>query len=546
MMLLESFPAAIKNGSRFRNIVLVCLILSVITSAVYLQVGDSPFLSLDDEPHIMQNTHVAEGLTSGNIVWAFTCVDTEYWHPVVWLSHMADVQLFGMNPRGHHLTNVVIHIIDTTLLFILLIRMTGAFWQCAFVAALFALHPTHVEAVAWVTERKDVLSAFFWFCTLLAYCGFVAKQRIHLYFLALLFFVLGLMSKPMLVTLPVVMLLLDFWPLGRLSSHSRLQLPGRTIGQLVSEKIPFFACSIGSAILTVYSHDKAGAINRFDYTAFVLCIENAFVAYVKYIGKTLWPQDLAIVYPFPLSIPVWEVISSVMILLLITVAAIKVRHRHPYLVVGWFWFLITLIPVIGLIKAGLQVEMADRFSYIPGIGLYVMGAWGIPALAGRLKQRKIVLGSFAGTVVILSAALTYHQLGYWKDGATLYRHALSVTTNNSRVNILLGSALVSSGDYEGAFQAFQEVLWKNPYDGEAHYALGIAYYSKGDLDAAIQEFKGTLALLPDYKDTHNKLGVALARTGDMDSAIREFREELRKNPDNMDADKNLKKALADR
>lgn len=538
-MLNTFFQAAFEKGSRLRVIILICVALTVITTAVYIQVGSFEFINIDDNIYVTENTHVAKGITVENIIWAFTCVDSEYWHPILWLSHMACVQFFGMNPAGHHLTNVAIHVISALLLFILLYRLTGKPWQSSFVAALFALHPMHVESVAWVTEKKDVLSAFFWFSTLLMYAEFTVKRKRVFYVLSLFLFILGLMSKPMLVTLPLVMLMLDFWPLGRYRYEERepeLREVLTRIKKLIIEKIPFFTCSLLSCLITIYSFGNTGAIRRHDFTSFVMCLENAAIAYVKYIGKTIWPQKLAIIYPFPLSIPLWEVIGSLLILLIISVASLRVWRRHPYLVVGWFWFLITLLPVIGLIKGGTRIAMADRFSYIPSIGLFIMSAWGGATLTKSLKYRKYKLGLLACAVVITSAALTYKQLGYWKNSITLHRRTLQITKNNPMMNLYLGAALAKNGDFDAASQ---ELLVATEY----YYNSGVDYFNKGNMDEAIDMFTDAISVTPDYMDTHNKLGVALARRGYIDEAIQEFREELRIHPDNMDAEKNMKLAL---
>lgn len=347
--------------SRTGLIAFLCLSLIAITLAVYIQVGNHQFLNYDDKAFITDNPHVVNGITGENTIWAFTSVYTANWHPITWLSHMADVQIYGMNPRGHHITNVAIHTTSALLLFLLFLRLTGALWQSLFVAALFALHPLHVESVAWVAERKDVLSALFWFLTIFSYSEYVAKRKTSLYVLTLFFFVLGLMSKPMLVTLPIVLLLIDFWPLNRFHhGENKFRLrPLANVAFLIIEKIPLFFCSFVIGIITIYAQDNSGAIRSLQEIPFRLRFENILISYVKYIGKTLWPHDLAVLYPYPTIIPLWQVISSLLILLFLTVVAIWIGRRHPFFAVGWFWFLITMIPVIGLIQVGAQA-MADR------------------------------------------------------------------------------------------------------------------------------------------------------------------------------------------
>ncbi len=394
--------------SRTGTVALFSSILIVITLAVYMQAGNHQFLNYDDDAYVTINPHVASGITGRNIMWAFTSIEASNWHPITWLSHMADVQFYGLNPRGHHLTNVAIHTASALLLFLLLLRLTACLWQSFFVAALFALHPLHVESVAWVAERKDVLSAFFWFLTLFFYYEYVAKRKTSSYILALFSFVLGLMSKPMLVTLPIVMLLMDFWPLGRYRHEQRgedlREHLGRSIA-LIIEKIPFFVCSLFSGLITIYAQRTTGAMSSLDLVPLWLRIKNALLAYVSYIGKTVWPQDLAVLYPFPHSIPLWQAVGSLFVLIFLSASVFRAGRRHPYLVTGWFWFLITLVPVVGIIQVGSQ-SMADRYTYIPLTGLFIMAAWGVPDLTRGLRHRRVLLAVLAGAAIIVSAALT--------------------------------------------------------------------------------------------------------------------------------------------
>jgi tetratricopeptide (TPR) repeat protein len=578
-MLNRPFPIALDKCSGISKIVLVCIVLVFITLAVYMQTGDHEFLNFDDYVYITKNPHVAAGLKSSNVAWAFTSIEEGNWFPITRLSHMTDVQLYGMSPSGHHLTNVAIHTLSALLLFLLFLRLSGGLWQSAFVAFLFALHPLHVESVAWVAERKDVLSGLFWFLTLIFYAEYVERRKISLYILALFSFVLGLMSKPMLVTLPIVMLLMDFWPLGRFRCGEQgpglRQFINRAL-PLIKEKLPFFLCSFFSALITIYAQQKGGAIANLAAAPFQLRFENALVAYVKYIGKTIWPHDLAVLYPFPSSIPLWQVISSLFIMLLVSAAAVWTGRRRPYLAVGWFWFLITLVPVIGLIQVGVQ-SMADRYSYIPVIGLFIMAAWGVPDLTKGLKHRQGILALLAGTVITASAALTWQQLGYWKDSFSLFQHTLQVTTGNYiihnnlgnvfadtgnldtaisefreairiRPNFIearnsLGLVLVRKGNLDAAIKEYQKALWINPSKQYVHYNLGIALASKGDLDAAIREYQKELEINPNYTKALNNLGIALAGKDDLDAALRKFKEALRINPNDEMAHINLGIAL---
>jgi len=478
---------------------LLCLTLVTVTLAIYLQAGDHTFFLLDGNDHVTDNPYVASGLTGTGILWAFTSVAAFNWHPVTWLSHMTIAQFFGMAPRAHHLANVVIHAGASATLFLLLLRMTGARWRSFFVAALFAFHPLHVESVAWVAERKDVLSALFWFLTLLFYSEYVTKNlQPNMYSLSLICFVLGLMSKSMVVTLPLILLLMDFWPLGR--HREERHEPGlscflRTILPLIKEKIPFFACSFVTGLIAIYAQHSGGATKSLEAVPFLLRLENAVVSYARYLLKTLWPHDLGVFYPMPASFPLWQVIGSLLTLLLISLAVLRAGRRHPFLAVGWLWFIITLVPVIGLLQVGSQ-SMADRYTYLPGIGLFIMAAWGLPVLTKSLPQRESILAALAAVVIIISAALSWRQLGYWQDSISIFRHTLQVTTDNYLVNDFIGVTLAKNGDLEGAIREFRVALQINPNDTGVRRNLGFTLAEKGDLDAAIQEYQTALRISP--------------------------------------------------
>lgn len=524
---LRSANNASEKDSQMRSLILICVALIVIVCTVYAQVGNHEFLSYDDDIYVTDNPHVAAGLTGKGVIWAFTAVDAANWHPVTWLSHMADVEVFGMNPRGHHLTNVAIHAISTVVLLLFLLRMTGALWQSAFVAALFALHPLHVESVAWVAERKDVLSALFCFLTLLLYSEFTVKRKTLLYISTLVVFVLGLMSKPMLVTLPVVMLLLDYWPLGRCggrgtgngsqgsgiwdqkTENGKRDIPaGSTALSLVWEKIPFFACSLLSSVATIIAQQSGGAVKSLGMIPLQLRSENALIAYVTYIVKTIWPRDLAVLYPIPPSFPFWQVGGSLLVLLLISVATIRFRHRYPYLVAGWFWFLITLVPVIGIVQVGVQ-GMADRYSYLSSIGLFVMAAWGVSDLSQDRKYRERVLALLAGAVITVSTVLSWQQLGYWRDNTSLYMHTLRVTTGNYVIHNNLGIVQGYNGKMDAAIKEFNAALRINPNYSDARYNLGMTFAIIGDLEKAIWHLREALRIDPNNSKAYTNLGVVL-------------------------------------
>ncbi len=529
-----------------RSVILVGVALAVMTLSVYWQAGDHEFLNFDDNIYVTENSHVARGLTGENITWAFTSFQASNWHPITWLSHMMDVELYGMEPRGHHLTSVVLHTVSVILLFPLLFMLTGALWQSAFVAALFALHPLHVESVAWVAERKDVLSAFFFFLTLLFYAAYVKKRQTVPYLLSLFSFALGLMSKPMLVTVPAVLLLLDFWPLDRLGLKREEKgegCPGSALVPLLLEKVPFIFLSLCSSAVTIYAQQKGGAVKELAAAPLALRIENAVTAYAAYIVKTLWPRHFSIFYPFPSSIPLWQVVCSAVALLLVSAAFILGARRRPYLAVGWSWFLVTLLPVIGLIQVGNQ-SMANRYTYLPIIGLFIMAAWGVPDLLRNLPYRKEALALMAGVVIIASVALTWRQLGFWRDNVSLYRHAIKVTTGNYLAHFNLGVALDNEGDLNGAIAEFRDAIKTNPKLVEAYADLGEALTSEGNLDGAITEYHDALAINPDFFVAHCNLGVVLARKGDLDGAIEEYRKALRLNPNSLETHLWLGNALA--
>jgi tetratricopeptide (TPR) repeat protein len=524
----------------------ICLVLVAIVLAVYTQVVNHQFLNIDDDVYVTLNPHVINGITGKNIIWAFTSFDAGNWHPITWLSHMADVQLYGLNPSGHHLTNVVIHTASSLLLLLLLFRLTDSLWQSSFVAALFALHPLHVESVAWIAERKDVLSALFWFLTLLIYSEYVAKRKPVLFMLTLFSFTLGLMAKPMLVTLPIIMLLMDFWPLDRYRSDENKQCGQQLFGNiiiLVKEKIPFFVCSLFSCVMTIYSQQQAGAVSFFSEIPFWIRFENALTAYVKYIVKTFWPVGLGVYYPFHLYIPLWQAISSFLVLLIFSVVVILARRRYPFFLVGWFWFLVSLLPVIGLIQVGGQ-SMADRYSYIPLIGLFIMLAWGVPEISKGIKYREFILALPACLVIFAITVLTWQQIGYWRDSISLYKHTLQFTDNSYLVNNNLGRALAEKGDIDAAILEYQKVLRIFPNDPVTLINLGDAYAKQGNLEAAIQAYQDALRKRPDNTDALNGLGIIFSRIKDHDASIEEFRKALRIKPNDSIIHYNLGIAFA--
>jgi hypothetical protein len=452
---------------------------------------------------------------------------------------MLDCQLYGLKPAGHHLTNLVFHIASTLLLFLVLKGMTGALWRSAFVAALFALHPLHVESVAWVAERKDVLSTFFWILTMWAYVRYTKQPRLNRYMLALLSFGLGLMSKPMLVTLPFVLLLVDYWPLGRfrfrpLSGHHRLSTAKskETSDQrlfalrLVLEKFPFFALAAISSFLTFFAQRSGGAVVSLKLVPWGTRVANALVSYVSYIGKTIWPHRLAVFYPYLDTLPMWQVAGAGLLLGVVSFLAILGARRRPYLMVGWLWYLGTLVPVIGLLQVGDQA-LADRFTYVPMIGLFVMIAWGIPDLLAGWRFRKIVLFLSTGLLLLLLMIVTNFQLKYWETDITLFEHTLAVTSNNFLVHNFLGTVLAGQGKMQEAIAHYGEALRIKPDYSEAHNNLGNALAVQGNIQEAIAHFTEALRINPDLAEAHKNFGVILLTQGKIQEAIGHFAEAVR-------------------
>jgi tetratricopeptide (TPR) repeat protein len=488
------------------------------------------------------------------------------------MSHMLDVELFGLNPRGHHLTNLLLHIANTLLLFLVLRRMTKAPWQSAFVAALFALHPLHVESVAWVAERKDVLSAFFWMLTMGAYLFYVERPGLPRYLAVLLFFALGLMAKPMLVTLPFVLLLLDFWPLNRLEparSAGELRMepgqsapsekrkgkasgkrvvksavkkeqpaaagnPWASMWPLLREKIPLLALTAISCVVTYFAQQAGGAVASIEAFPPGDRISNAFVSYILYIGKMVWPVHLAVLYPHPGSLPLWQVLGAVFLLAAATVLALWRIKRFPYLAVGWLWYVGTLVPVIGIVQVGGHA-LADRYTYIPLIGLFIIGAWGIPELLKGWRWKKEALVASAALVLLALAALTWKQAGYWKSSLTLYDRTLDVTRQNSLIYNNRGSAHVDLGNLNQAISDFDRAIEINPRYDKAYYNRGNAWGQKREYDRAISDFDRAIELNPRYAAAYFNRGNALGERGRIDRAIADFDRAIELNPNNAGA-----------
>ncbi len=557
----------------------VCIVLAIAILAVFWQVKDHDFINLDDNLYITENPQVQAGLSIENAKWAFTTTHAPYWHPLTWLSHMLDIQLFGMKAGGHHAVNVLFHIANSLLLFLVLRRMTKAHWPSAFVAALFALHPLHVESVAWVTERKDMLSTLFWILTMGAYAYYRESPGYRRYLLVLVAFTLGLMSKPMLVTLPVVLLLLDFWPLGGLrpvngagkdSSDAALgenplrkkrkiaetgsaackprllagssnpaaraaereewpitPLRWTVLRPLLLDKVPLLALAALSSVVTIINQQRAMAsLQTLPVDA---RIANALVSYVKYLGMMVWPLDLAVFYPYPDKQPVWLVIGAALALVAVTFLVIRKTSRFPYLAVGWLWYLGTLLPVIGLFQAGAQ-EMADRFTYVPMIGILIMVAWGIPDSLRNWVHRKTALGILSGIVILACAGLTWAQVQLWRDSITLFTHTLKVTKGNFIAHNNMGTALSDQGKTEEAIAHYRSALRIAPKYAKAWINLGLAYEESDRNAKAIEAYQQAQRLNPNDAEAWNSLGSAYGKSGQTAKAIEAIGQALRIDP----------------
>jgi hypothetical protein len=525
-----------KNKNKAKNkdknwSLLICLALALITLAVFCQVHSFEFITLDDPDYVYENPNVQAGITLQTINWAFTTDTASNWHPLTWLSHMLDWQLYGASAGGHHITNLIFHIANALLLFIVLKQMTNALWQSAFAAALFALHPLHVESVAWVAERKDVLSTFFWILTMWAYLRYVKRPKVSGYLLITVFFALGLMAKPMLVTLPFVLLLLDYWPLERFGQ--------RTFFYLIREKIPFMALSAVSSIVTFFVQRDSKAVISLVLFPLRHRVFNSFISYVEYMWKMFRPARLAFFYPNPgQNVSASYAVLSAVFLLVLTILVLVFAKNHRYLITGWFWYLGTLVPVIGLVQVGNQA-MADRYSYITLTGLFIIIAWGVPELLAKLPQRKIVLWMSSFMVLSALAICTYRQTRYWKDTIAIHQHALRVTKDNFLVHNSIALQLLKRGQTEQAISHYSEAVRIQPDNPSALNGLGVALCYAGKVDQAIVYYEKSLSIQPKNVDTHNNLGIAFCWQGKFDRGIEHFKQALQIDPDCVDAKNNL-------
>ena len=552
------------KSSAHRQVLGVCFFLVVITWLVFGQTVRYDFVNYDDNEYVYANPAITSGLNPHGIIYAFSGTHARNWHPLTTLSHMLDCQLWGVRAGGHHLTNVVLHTIAVVLLFLVLQQMTGAIWQSAFVAALFAIHPLHVESVTWISERKDVLSAVFFMLTLGAYVRYVRSPSIGRYLTMSILFALGLMSKSMLVTVPLVLLLLDYWPLQRFGGRS-------SIRRLALEKIPLLTLSAAGGFVTLWMQQSSVA--RTEELPLIWRVANGLVTYAIYLRQMIWPVGLAVFYPHHGDqLPVWEIGLAIVLLALVSAAAIALRHKRPYLLTGWFWYLVMLLPVIGLIQVGSQAH-ADRYTYLPQIGLYLLLAWGITdALASRFATGQIRRGGLQRRIVAVTASLAiialawcaHVQASHWRNGESLWGHALAVTSGNFMAHDGLGQCLANRGRLDEAIDQFQKalniapgypeiesnlilalmkkgrtdeaiphleaLLKEDPNNAQAHYNLGNALQKKGDSQGAIAAYEKALSIQARYPAAHYYLGIALDQNGQIDEAIAHYQQAVKEQP----------------
>jgi tetratricopeptide (TPR) repeat protein len=561
----------------------VCILLAAITWAVFAQTVEYDFINYDDNSSVYENAEVTKGLSLHGIGWALTHSDAALWNPLSTISHMADCQMFGLKPGGHHFNNVLLHSLAVIVLFLVLKEMTGAFWRSAFVAAVFAIHPLRVESVAWVAERKDVLSGLFFMLTLAAYVRYIRRQTLRCYLFVALLFACGLMSKAVSVTVPFVLLLLDYWPLGRFDNSkiirstgdlwwNRLPIPRR----LVVEKVPLLLLSVGASVATLFAQERA--MSSLEKLPLLSRINNAFIAIIDYLWQTFWPTKLAVFYPYPANGPApWQIVLSVTLLLAITASVFTLREKRPYLLTGWFWFVGMLVPNIGIVQAGSQAR-ADRFTYLPHIGLCILVTWAVADMTTGWRRRHFILGATAATAIIALMFLAAAQTRYWRNSESLWIHTLPVNPQNPVAEGALGAALMTEGRIDEAITHFKKGLEIWPTDAGAHnnlgnallgkrqldeaivhygkavelqpnnpmayYNLGVAYFRKGNLDEAITDYKKAIEIQPDYPDGYGQLGNALLQKGEVDAAIASWKESLNTQPANVATRNNLAVVLA--
>ncbi len=517
---------------------LLCLLLALAVLLPYWPIQNYPFIHYDDGLYVLENTRIQEGFTPEALRWLWQDVHTGHWHPLTWLSHMLDWQLFGNNAGGHHWTNVLFHLANTLLLFLVLEYLTGARAKSLCCAALFALHPLNVESVAWVAERKNVLSTFFWIATMGAYGYYVRRPGFFRYAGVFILFALGLMAKPMLVTLPLILLLLDYWPLKRWPRAASGLGPKKDWPFLLAEKFPLLLLSVLSSLMTVQAARDGGALRSLTVFPLGMRLENALVAPVRYLEKLVLPRELAVFYPFASGYDWWQPAGAALLLGGITLLLFKLASRYPYAIVGWLWFLVTLLPVLGIVQVGYQA-MADRYAYVPAIGLFLLLAWGVPDLAATLKYRRQLLATATALVLILLTGATLLQVSYWQGSLPLFCHALQVTEKNHIAHLALGTFLLGRGSSAEAAVHFAEALRIKPDLAEAHNNLGIVFLERGDMAGAMARFAEAIRIDKTFAKAYNNMGIALLRQGKISAARPWFQKALAINPSYRAARRNL-------
>jgi len=541
-------PKIFKPVSSRRAEFLIVFLLLLVTAVVFLQVRSHDFIGYDDDWYVTENAQVRSGLTYQGIRWAFSSIVLGNWHPLTWLSHQLDVQLFGMHPGRHHLVNVLLHLMNTLLLYWVLKRMTGEMWPSCLVAAMFAIHPLHVESVAWIAERKDVLSGFFWMATMGCYVLYTEHPNKSRFLLTHMFFIMGLLSKPMLVTLPFVLLLLDYWPLkrfpglpmdGAAGSSPRLQM----LGFLLREKIGLFTLSFAACLVTFFSQSGGGNVGAMQVYPLTMRLANAMVAYVGYMAKMLWPAKLAVLYPHSGMPSFWQIVGAGVLLIAVTLTAFKHARRYPWLLVGWLWYLGTLVPVIGIVQVGVQ-SMADRYTYIPLIGLFVAIVWGAVQVLSRYRRSIFLAIPAAALVILLMSVTTWHQVGRWSDSVSLFQHAIAVTDGNYIMHNNLGYEFNAQGKTKEALAHYSAALAVEPGFPDAYLNIGVILASQGRFEAAVAKYNEALRIKPDFLKAHINLGNVRLRQGRTSAAYWHYLDALRINTASAEAYNGLGSAMA--
>lgn len=516
---------------------MLCVLLALITLIIYWDIQSFEFLNYDDNEFIIENQHIRDGFSLDSIVYAFTDINSGIWHPITWLSHILDCQIFGLNPMGHHWNNIIFHLINTLLVFLILQRMTGALYRSCFVAVLFAIHPLQIESVAWIAERKNVLSTFFYLLSILSYIHYINNQKIGRYLTVILLFILGLMSKPMMVTMPFVLLLLDYWPLDRfgacqenINGYSRKDNNKR----LILEKVSFLIIAVIFSIISWQSQYLSGAMTDLKSIPLFARIELSLISYVKYLYKLIWPTDLAFFYPYSGDVPLWQVLGASLILIFISIYSICCYKRKKYVLFGWLWFLGTIFPVIGLVHLGDQA-MADRYMYIPCIGIFVIIVWEGHSLITNLANPKILSVTVCSAIIIVLSLVSIDQLKTWKNNYSLYSHAIKVTNGNYVAHGNLGAVLLNSGRADEAIYHLEKALEIKPQHRKSHFDMGTALAAQKDFDGAKKHYHWVLERYPNDLETIYMLGRVCFDMGEYEKSMNYLSTYLKQNPNHIGA-----------